>query len=74
MQAKPLVLAGDAASLMDPSLDCLPEAILQLAELAFRCLAMPTSLRPQMRAVVVNLETAKSKYSDGEAKTWAETV
>ena len=47
---------------MDPRLHASNELILPLAQLALSCTAIPTSLRPQMRNVVAELESLRSMH------------
>lgn len=62
LQVEPLVCENAAAAIVDPSLNAPDEAILALARLALSCLSMPTSARPQMKDVIVQIDSVKKMY------------
>ena len=59
LQVEPLVLTGDAPSFKDPQFDVPDDALLKLAQMALSCMAMPTSARPRMRSVSMELESIR---------------
>ena len=53
--------SGHIDLLKDPTLDLSNETLHQLITLALKCTCMPTAARPQMRNVVVELETLRTR-------------
>ena len=57
-----MVRAKQVQQFVDPQLHASDDLVLPLAQLALSCTAIPTSLRPQMRNVVAELESLRSLF------------
>ena len=54
-------MTGNAATFKDPSLEAPDDVLVNLAHVALNCMAMPTSGRPRIRGVSVELESVRAK-------------